>query len=351
MNVSRARPQFHDYSTVYFADACDPLEEAARQGEVTLRALARGTYPGQQLDEHVAPGVRTVGYWNAARPQHWGLDWHRNEGIEICHLNRGNLSFATREREWELRPGQITVTRPWQEHRLGSPDVGASHLRWIIIDVQVRRPHEPWKWPSWINLSAPDLNRLTSLLQQNENPVWGGDPGLRAAFHSLEDTVNNPTSRTIESELRLYTNNLLLSLLRALDLLPVPADDSLTSPKRALQMFLDELDEHLDHTWTLEEMAAACGMGRSQFSTRCRELTNMTPVEFLTFRRVQRASEALLNDPRRTITDIAIQFGFQSSQYFATTFRKQFGLSPRQYRLGVSTTDEIPAVRTSSPAA
>ena len=332
MNKSGRPPQFEDYADVYFADECEPLEDAARQGDVTLRALARGTYPGHPLPEGVADGIRTVGYWNANRPQKWGLDWHRNEGIELTYLDRGTLTFATRDHEWELRPGQITVTRPWQEHRVGSPKVGASHLRWLIVDVQVRRPHQAWRWPDWINLATDDLARLTSLLQQNENPVWGGDAGLRAAFHSLEDIANNPTSRTIESELRLSTSNLLLALLRALDALPVRADDSLTSPKRAIQMFIDELDAHLDHPWTLEEMAAACGMGRSQFSARCREATNMTPLEFLAFRRVERASQELVLNRERSITDIALDLGFQSSQYFATIFRKHKGMSPREYR-------------------
>ncbi len=30
-----------------------------------------------------AAEVRTVGYWNAKHDQGWGLDWHRNEGIEL----------------------------------------------------------------------------------------------------------------------------------------------------------------------------------------------------------------------------------------------------------------------------
>jgi AraC family L-rhamnose operon regulatory protein RhaS len=328
----RKTPRFSDYAEVYFADACEALEEASQQGEVTLRALVRGSYPGLPLPDHVAPGIRTVGYWNANRPQRWGLDWHRNEGIELTYLDRGLLTFATRDREWELRPGQVTVTRPWQEHRVGGPLVAASHLKWIIVDVDVRRPHQPWRWPEWIGLSANDLHRLTTLLQRNENPVWDGDAAIRAAFHSLQSATNSPESRTLESELRLHTSSLLLALLRLLDRLPVTSNEDLVSPKRALSMFLHEIDSHLDHQWTLEEMARACGMGRSQFSTRCRELTNMTPLEFLTFRRIERAAGLLRMEPKRAVTDIALAVGFQSSQYFATVFRRQLGSSPRQYR-------------------
>ncbi len=201
-----------------------------------------------------------------------------------------------------------------------------------VIDVQVRRPHQEWKWPSWIALSKSDLDRLTRVLQQNEHPVWQGDQAISAAFQMLEDAADHPQSRTMKSELRLHTSNVLLALLRSFDSLNVPRNEDLTSPKRAVGMFLAELDHNVDHLWSLDEMARACGMGRSQFSVRCRELTNMSPHEYLMYRRIELAGQELLASTSRSITDIAFAFGFGSSQYFATSFRKQMGLSPKEYR-------------------
>jgi AraC-like DNA-binding protein len=326
------RARFVDYDEVYFADACEPLEAAVDAGEVELQTLVRGAYPGTPLPDGVAEGILTVGYWNANRPQRWGLDWHRNEGIEITLLDRGSLTFSTRDSSWDLRSGQITVTRPWQEHRVGNPLVGASHLAWIIVDVGVRRPHQPWQWPEWVGLSDADLARLTSHLQHNETPVWAGDPAIRAAFNALEGTARNSNSLSVDSELRLATSQLLLALLRGFDGQPMSVDQGLTSPRRAVDMYLKELDAHLDHPWTLAEMARACGLGRSRFSGYVRDITNMSPIEFLTHRRLQRAMNSLENEPWRSITDIAVACGFQSSQYFATTFRRHFGVSPRDYR-------------------
>ena len=53
----------------------------------------------------------------------WGLDWHRNEGIEFTWLEQGTLPFATDDVETVLRPGDLTITRPWQRHRVGAPHV------------------------------------------------------------------------------------------------------------------------------------------------------------------------------------------------------------------------------------
>ena len=67
---------------VYHADTCLPLVDAVKRGKVKFKALARYTYPGDRLSEDTM-GLSSVGYWDAKEPQDWGLDWHRNEGIEI----------------------------------------------------------------------------------------------------------------------------------------------------------------------------------------------------------------------------------------------------------------------------
>lgn len=66
-----------------------------------------------------------------------------------------------------------------------------------------------------------------------------------------------------------------------------------------MRLFLKPLDDRLDEPWTLESMAAACGLGRTRFATYCREITNASPVEHLTARRLHKASALLADRPRR----------------------------------------------------
>jgi len=37
-------------------------------------------------------------------------------------------------------------------------------------------------------------------------------------------------------------------------------------------------------------------------------------------------------EPGRSVLDVTMSCGFNSSQYFATLFRRQFGQTPRDYR-------------------
>ena len=41
-----------------------------------------------------------------------------------------------------------------QPHQVGNPLISASRMHWLILDLNVRRPNDPWKWPSWINFAS-----------------------------------------------------------------------------------------------------------------------------------------------------------------------------------------------------
>ena len=59
--------------------------------------------------------------------------------------------------------------------------------------------------------------------------------------------------------------------------------------------------------------------------------TGHTLNQFITEYRMQKARE-LLSDPRNRVSEIAESVGFTDGNYFAKAFKKQFGLSPSEYR-------------------
>ena len=307
-------------ATVLAADTCDALAAAARLGDVELSALARAPYPGAPLGDAL-PGVRTVGRWDARHDQRWGLDWHRNEGIELTLLSRGRLVFATDAGRHLLGPGDLTITRPWQRHRVGDPHVTTGRLHWLILDVGVRRPNEGWTWPPWLLAGEDELDRLTRVLRHNEHPVWRADAETRRAFERV-------TEEHRTGWLALRINELILALGDLLERRTPALDSSLTSSERSVELFLARLEDELERPWTLDTMAAECGLGRTRFAHYCERLTNLSPREYLSRLRVRRAC-GLLEQGELTVTEVAYACGFGSSQYFATVFRRHAGHAPR----------------------
>jgi len=280
------------------------------------------------------PEVSTVGFWDATGTQTWGLDWHRNEGIEITYLARGRTDFLVDAESFLLESGHLTITRPWQRHRVGNPCIRPSRLCWLILDVGVRRPDQPWQWPDWLILSQPDLERLTALLSQNEQPVWRANDEIGACFERLAALVQTADPLKAQTRLQLSINELFIALRELLEEHEVELDARLVSTRRSVEMFLSALPQHLHEEWTLDRMAYQCGLGASAFANYCRQITNLTPAKYLIHCRVEAAKQALAKQPALSITDVALGCGFQTTQYFATVFHTKTGLSPSAWREG-----------------
>jgi len=317
---------------LYNADTCKPLVAANKRGSVELVALARRTYPGRRLPSRDLMELCSIGYWNARHNQRWGLDWHRNEGIELTYLAAGRLPFRTENGRFDLKPNEMTITRPWQRHCVGDPHVPASRLIWLILDLGVRRPNQSWQWPSWVLLSPSELKNLTNRLRHNERAVWRAGKNLGACFENVASLLDDPLSALNVVRLKLVVNQLLIGLATLLNQESLDLDDQLSSSERTVRLFLADLSHRLDEPWTLLTMADECGLGRSFFSHYCKQITNSTPIEYLMRCRIDAAKKRLGAEPDRSITEIAFACGFQSSQYFATRFLHQTGQSPRAWR-------------------
>lgn len=333
--MSPLPPIYQEYGTAYRADTCRPVAQAVADGLIEYHALVRGHYPGKRLPDGILPGLRNLGWWNIQSPQTWGLSLHRNEGVEVTFVESGRLSFAADERGYELQAGDLTFTRPWQRHRLGNPNVTPSRLHWLILDVGIRRPHQDWHWPSWLVLTPDDREELTGMMRHVADAVWHAKSDVAACFQRIGSAVACDREGSSASRLAAYLNELFVILLDLLRQGSVSFDQSLASSRQTVDLFWKDMQQNtqlLAFEWTVREMAEQCGMGTTQFTHHCRQLGNLTPMEYLGRCRIDAAVAMLRAEPQRSLTDVGLSCGFSSSQYFAKVFRKYTGCSPSEYR-------------------
>lgn len=83
--------------------------------------------------------------------------------------------------------------------------------------------------------------------------------------------------------------------------------------------------------WTVEKLASAAGLSRSAFHDRFKGIFGAPPLETLTRLRLEHARE-LLAGSQATLPDIAIAIGYHSESALIRAFKREFGVSPGQWR-------------------
>jgi AraC-like DNA-binding protein len=80
----------------------------------------------------------------------------------------------------------------------------------------------------------------------------------------------------------------------------------------------------------VETIAVLMGLSISTLYRKVKALTDLNTVEYIRLVRLKKAAELLCENNYR-INEISYLVGFSSPSYFATSFQKQFGLSPSQF--------------------
>ena len=81
----------------------------------------------------------------------------------------------------------------------------------------------------------------------------------------------------------------------------------------------------------LSEIAGAAGLSEQHFCRVFRKVTGMTPIEFLTRKRIAEA-KTLLSDTDMPVAAVGKAVGFSDRSYFTSVFRKYEGFSPTEYK-------------------
>ena len=183
-------------------------------------------------------------------------------------------------------------------------------------------------------MSPTDRQELAERLNAAEVLVWQADAALRRCFQCMRPLIETDQNGSNASLLAVLINESLCCLLDALRK-PQAAPSEDAAPLQRVERFWKELrdqPEQLTKEWTLDKLAAACGVGRTRFVQYTRLLTNLPPLHYLRLCRLELAAQRLIGRPEQTITAVGLACGFSTGQYFSNAFQQHFGCPPAIFR-------------------
>lgn len=257
----------------------------------------------------------------------WTMEPNRHEFFEMVYIKKGNAVFEIAEKAADIGPNNIIIIKPRQPHKfiVKSQD----GCEFIVFN---------FKFENRMNNEVSEIS-LEDFLNFVKNKETG-------AFIKLKVNAKNDIITLLNRILREKENNdtgsEFLNYLLMLELfvlisraLKMEWENSIKGKSSKLneviQASLNFINNNYERDISLNDISRYVFLSQSYFAKAFKEITGVSPINYLIKVRVERAKE-LLTGTSQKAGDIAISVGFSNQQRFNEIFKKYTGMTPLQYR-------------------
>ena len=139
-------------------------------------------------------------------------------------------------------------------------------------------------------------------------------------------------------DLKLRIDNIIENRKRLQQDTVLKREEDVREPEKAkpedifLSKVLENVLAHLeDEEYDRDSLAADMGASASTLYNKLRAITGMSVSAYIRDVRMKEAKKLAEQNPTMRVSDLAYSVGFHDPRYFATCFKKQFGMQPKEY--------------------
>ena len=285
------------------------------------RGYVRETYEGTS---QLLPELPIFGWlrFHSTLPGALQPDRHP-DAFEIHYMVRGHLRWRVEEEQYEFSTGRVFIIRPNELHGGDEGSIQPCEHYWFRIQF-------PGKG-ALPSLTAQETQGLRDAYEHLINRTFTGSPEVKDFLERLlEEHHRGPSEQSVLMA-RSMLHALLITILRDHN-----RHQQATQQKPMVTWRVRRTLEWLEgrifeSEVRLDAVASNVGLSPAGLRARFKAETGYTLHEYLIHRRVEEAHRRL-SSTDEDITNIAHKLGFSSSQYFATVFRRETGMTPGEYR-------------------
>lgn len=202
------------------------------------------------------------------------------------------------------------------------------------------------------DLMMPVMDGFALLERLKSNDSWRHLPvimltakaNIRSKLKALRVGVDDYLLKPFqEEELLARIENLLLNYRERMNVFKTIAhseeqntDDNKPVISQADSEWLEKV-EHLfetnikNNSFSIEIAASTLYLSIRQLQRRLKQLTGLTPKQYLQELRLQKAKDYLISGKYKTVKETAFATGFKDVQYFSSSFQRHFATTPSSY--------------------
>ena len=224
---------------------------------------------------------------------------HLHRSYELILVSEGEMTVTIESTSYTLKAGECVLVFPYQTHSISSCCSFAHFCIFSPDIVKAFAKENPEQIPI-SNKFLPDQNtcQLLRSLDKQKNHLF-----RKGALYIILDAFNKTASyKKIDKD-----------------------------PKNILPQILSFTDRSILEDCSLAAISTHLGYNYSYLSRYFKNAVGISFTEYVTSCRLTRACDILKNK-KISIVDCALACGFNSLRNFNRSFKKQYGVSPSEYR-------------------
>lgn len=276
------------------------------------------TWKRLTYDKHHIKGLKNIAHVNLDRaitpvPTHY----HANI-FEFHCLIKGKRISTVGDTDYTITGNELFLTFPYEMHSTGA--LPQNPLEFYSFQIDVSDPDH------MLGLDKEYSNALTdSLKNLKERHLKMTNLDILL----LKNCFSSITEEPMEFS-QLAMQYLCLFLFRVAHMEPAAPGHQAQIPPQ-LQRTLDYINAHIKESISMKELAEISGYSLSRFNVIFKSTFGIPPAEFVTFQKIEYAKKILLESDL-SITELAYELNFSSSNYFSSVFKKIAGCRPSEFR-------------------
>ncbi|MEX0314785.1 MAG: AraC family transcriptional regulator [Allomuricauda sp.] len=270
-----------------------------------------------QLDILGYSGCFDFGYYHYNTVEPVLTEHNHHDVLEICYCLKGQQYYQIGSELLKLTGNTILIVPPNVDHSSGVYPEDIGELYWI--QVSLNNNNHPV-----CNLPFKQSNYLLSELTKHGGKLFSGAFRLKHILEKL-NVLLEVQQNTFG---QLQVGQLIIQLLvETLLLSEKPQQIADTEKVKVVRNFIEG---NLHRIIYVDELAALIDFSVPYLKMWFKQNFGVPPRSYINRLKIEKAKEDLTK--KKTVTDVAFELGFGSSQYFATTFKKYTGMSPKAYK-------------------
>ena len=264
----------------------------------------------------------SAGICNLASYCNGAFDFHWHDGPELSVVIEGRMEYFVNDKRYHMEVGDCVFANSGAMHSGRAVDeTGCRYLVVSFLAGAIDGAADGFFAERFLG-GVMDAKAVPSMLFK------AGDGDVASVCVAVYDAIKQKEDGW---ELAVKSHLCRLWLLLYTEAKRQSAASSESSvPVARIKRAIRYMNENYASRLSLEDIAAACNLSKSEFCRCFKRITRQTAFEYLMDLRI-RKSLKLLENEGLSVTETALSSGFSSSSYYTEIFRRYMGCTPREY--------------------